>query len=340
MMKFVVVLFVFLSSLIPTKIANESEENLHTEAFAKKEEFENNAFNAYDYYDIIKDECVNGYVYEIIIGKYKKDLYYDIFLYNETSNYVPRIEINGIENSIPALDDEGNIYFSTSFLTNPKNSTIIVYLFDGISKQSIVSIPTDYSGHMSNFGNSKGVIVSYPEPIEVPDKSLVLILSISICVIFIALTGIGIFYIIKVGKKKAIPMGYQKNLPHVDKDSVEVLYRQFNPNNYEDIKIDVSVGDSLEETDIKADEVSEVIRDEETSVYDKSPKYSDEVTNEEKINEVNIESLLMMKGYKTDYSQMTESERNDVMVYLMVLRKTGQISYDQYSKEVIKLWKK
>ena len=47
----------------------------------------------------------------------------------------------------------------------------------------------------------------------------------------------------------------------------------------------------------------------------------------------------MMKGYRTDYENLSLDQKNEVMVGLMILKNTKQIDDDTYYKEVAKLWK-
>lgn len=53
-----------------------------------------------------------------------------------------------------------------------------------------------------------------------------------------------------------------------------------------------------------------------------------------------IASLLLVKGYSRNYSLMTESQKNQVMIYLMALRDQKKITIDEYKKETIKLWRR
>lgn len=55
---------------------------------------------------------------------------------------------------------------------------------------------------------------------------------------------------------------------------------------------------------------------------------------------IDINPLLEKKGFKTCYTSLTEEEKNEIMIYLMMLRHLGTISDAQYKKETSKLWKK
>lgn len=85
----------------------------------------------------------------------------------------------------------------------------------------------------------------------------------------------------------------------------------------------------LEEKDIIEEPLEEV------QVYSKTRVYE-----EEHDEEADVHALLTSKGYRTDYSNLTEAEKNEVMLYLMQLRGLHDISEEQYRKEIIELWKK
>lgn len=80
------------------------------------------------------------------------------------------------------------------------------------------------------------------------------------------------------------------------------------------------------------DDVEE-IDEEPKEVYEKKYYYDDE-------EEFDFKPYLLEKGYKTNYKEMTEEEKNQVMVYLMTLRHLNKITEKQCQEEAIKLWKK
>ena len=60
--------------------------------------------------------------------------------------------------------------------------------------------------------------------------------------------------------------------------------------------------------------------------------------NSEKIKD--IKAYLNDKGYITDYSVLSEEEKNNIMIELMKLKEKGMISLDDYYEESAELWKK
>ena len=61
-------------------------------------------------------------------------------------------------------------------------------------------------------------------------------------------------------------------------------------------------------------------------------------TNEEQIKD--IKAYLQDLGYVTEYSALSEDEKNNIMIELMKLKEQGKISLDDYYEESAELWKK
>ena len=62
---------------------------------------------------------------------------------------------------------------------------------------------------------------------------------------------------------------------------------------------------------------------------------------EEKVNEyIDLNTYLVDKGYLLDYSLLSEEEKNNLMIELMMLKDSKKISEDTYYEETYKLWKK
>ena len=55
---------------------------------------------------------------------------------------------------------------------------------------------------------------------------------------------------------------------------------------------------------------------------------------------IDLSEYLKSKGYKLDYSTLSEEEKNNLMIELMMLKNTKKISEDTYYEETYKLWKK
>ena len=92
----------------------------------------------------------------------------------------------------------------------------------------------------------------------------------------------------------------------------------------------------IDEKDVEEIEEENTSEDLEVKeVYEKKYYFDDDEENY-----IDIKPLLIDAGYKTEYKDMTEAEKNEVMIYLMTLRHNGKITEAQYKKESANLWKK
>ena len=110
-------------------------------------------------------------------------------------------------------------------------------------------------------------------------------------------------------------------------------FREFISSNFE---VPGTSSQSYEETDF---EVIEEDDEEETSssFFDEHYSWARE---EEERTDFDINSYLQDKGFITDYSILSEEEKNLIMLELMLLRDKKQITRDEYLEETAKLWKK
>ena len=53
-----------------------------------------------------------------------------------------------------------------------------------------------------------------------------------------------------------------------------------------------------------------------------------------------LRKYLRDKGFNVDYPSLSEAEKNEIMLELMLLRDLKDITLEQYQQEVIKLWSK
>jgi len=334
-MKILMMCMIFLTSLIPTWFDIDGTQAGEREL--RYNDFIDNAKTAYDYYYEYKKVNDDNYIYSIVVGKVKNEMYYDIFYFDYSQQNTVRVEIDGCQYSFESTQSGSYYYYSKNGFQNKGTENIEVYLFSGIIKSNSVTIPNNYDSINGLDGLGKGAILSYLDPVTGANKSFITIIIISVAVISICLIGLGILLIIKLGKKNASPMGLQK------RDILDEIKEK------KKIEIEVLTSSKPVQTNMYiTPNENNLIQNKAEQVYEKNARYDDENENEETnnnqteevIKEVDIEALLLMRGYHTDYSLMTEEEKNEVMVYLMVLRKTNQLSSTQYQKEVVKLWRK
>jgi len=89
--------------------------------------------------------------------------------------------------------------------------------------------------------------------------------------------------------------------------------------------------------------INEAKEKEEVNLWDGYKPEKEEIiieAVEEEIEYINLQEYLISKGYLTDYSLMSEDEKNNLMIELMMLKNSKKISEDMYYEETYKLWKK
>lgn len=72
-----------------------------------------------------------------------------------------------------------------------------------------------------------------------------------------------------------------------------------------------------------------------TPIYERQRLYEGEEEQE-----VDVTKLLQEKGFNVDYHSLSEAEKNEIMLELMMMRDLKEITLEQYQQEVIKLWSK
>jgi hypothetical protein len=339
-MKILSFIFLFLYSLIPGWFSNvDGDYQEHPESVAH-EEFINLSIQYYDSYFVLKDKITTDYVYTIVLGVKDNNQYYDVFLYNiKKSSYVLRIKIGDDEYSVTNAKE--GCYYQNGIINNGKND-VKVYMFNGYSKIEEVTIPSDYSSFSKTVtpGNGYGVVVSYLEPVKGFNENFASIILIATVLIFACLIALGVVFVLRKGKKNIGPATYKEepNLFNYYK------YTQPSGNNDEEdvnrtIEVEVVTDDINKVDDMQIEEpLHEKSFYEEVSEF-KNNSSGKEESEETKKEQIDITTLLMMKGYRTDYENLSLDQKNEVMVGLMILKNTNQIDDDTYYKEVAKLWK-
>ena len=72
----------------------------------------------------------------------------------------------------------------------------------------------------------------------------------------------------------------------------------------------------------------------------KEDEITDQTIEEPKEQIEDIKAYLQALGYVTDYNLLSEDEKNKIMLELMHLKDTEQISLKKYYEETYQLWKK
>ena len=302
------------------------------------EEFINVSIQYYDSYFLLKNRITSDYVYAVVLGVKDDNQYYDVFLYNvKSSSYALRVKIDNDEYSVAYKKE--NCYYQNGIINNGKNK-ISVYMFNGYSKVEEVEIPSDYRTVTTavHTGDGNGVVVSYLDPIKGFNGNFAMIILIATILIFACLISLGVVYVLKRGKKNIGPATYKEESP---------FKFYYNPNNDDyrkeeekesSIEVEVVTDDINRVDDLNMEEEKET---KEKSYYEEISEFKDETSESDEDNDskIDIKTLLIMKGYRTDYANMSVEEKNEVMVGLMILKNSGQIGDNTYYKEVANLWK-
>ena len=90
----------------------------------------------------------------------------------------------------------------------------------------------------------------------------------------------------------------------------------------------------------KAEKENEIILREDEYIESQTPVYERQRDYEEEEVIIDVTKILQEKGFNTNYKLLTEAEKNEIMLELMLLRDLKDITSEQYRQEVIKLWSK
>lgn len=275
-------------------------------------DFENEVINGYDkYYEIIDEgNITDSFELKIFEGINKGQASYAI-AFKSSKDYRLLIEIDEQLYELPK--NEEGYYYGYAI-----KSTSIMFLeiidskgndvpFDGTIKLNKIHISNDDLKY--NNGNNKGLeftnLVTFKYTI--PFFSIVVICSLSL--IFVCALGILILFIRRRGM-------FNKNVRAQGILNLEDLISEAKK------KTEENLWDGY--TEVIAEEIDE-----------------EENVQENTVDELfDLEVYLLDKGYLLDYSLLSEEEKNNLMVELMMLKNSNKISEDTYYEETYKLWKK
>lgn len=305
MIKLLLIISMLIMSF-PTAVSNKYDEYL------------SGINEAYDKYTIDVYENEN-YTLAIVQGICNDTLSYGVFLASYQSGaYVIKLFIDEKEYSLPQDSRKDTMVYAVNM---PAKETYVC-VYDNLGaistkrlevKLDVGSIDDLNDKNTLYHGMNRGVEVSTMARRYNVKKVLVFISAISF---FIIVAGVIIIIFLKKNKKGLFNKDniYQSDIEYFPKEQSkeEKSYNQEN-DGYE-IKEDTN-------------EVKEV--------YQKKYYFDDD--EEEYID---IVPLLEAKGYKTNYKDMSEEEKNEVMIFFMTLRYEGKISEAQYKRETSRLWKK
>lgn len=281
----------------------------------KYDEFISNIYEYYESYDIQYEEKEN-YTLAVIEGICNNELTFGVFFGSiESGAYSVRVIIDEKEYSLPKDNRNDTIAYCVKHPSEV--TTIEVYdtsVEDGNSRCEISlkyeSITTYRYVSSVSIGKNSGC--SLTKLSREYKFSTIVTVAVCICLAVIGISVITIFYLKKTKKGIFNP----ENKHHTDFSFFEK--EEENEDDNEVIEV--------ENTNVTVEENPQ-------EIYNKVRYFDDD-------DDFDIKPFLSKKGYKTEYNEMTEEEKNETMIYLMTLRHLGKITEKQCREEEIKLWKK
>ncbi len=289
---------------------------------AEEEAFYNNCYNAYNTYATELDYETNNYSILILVGDYDSNVSYSVFFeQNELNNYKLFITVGDNKGYYPSTDLKGgcSVYDlkSTSVIkieVHQENTPTYYYELKTITN---VDYQETYKDKVI-IGNNKGFKAIDDKNNESKETTpLVFTLSIVFTVVIV---GSIIVLLVFYSRKKGL--FNQENIDKEFKDEHEMR---------ETIKDYISRFDE-DNIEVEAKEVKFEVKEEPVKeVYKKTKNYDfDEVRD--------VSLLLQNKGFNTNYKELSNDSKNEIMLELMKMRHLQEITDEEYRSEVIKLW--
>lgn len=291
-----------------------------------KDDYLSEVNSAYQKYEVEYEYETSNYELLVIRGICNNKNTYGIYFYSSDSGKY-QLKLQGTKEYTLKTNSRGDIYVLA--LLN-SNEDMYVDIYMGENKQSLpfdlVLKPFEASDLTNPIeGENKGTAITRLSSFSLDSLSIYMI----VCGGVILISSLVVFVFYK--KKQGM---FNKE---VRQEGVFNFKEFLNQNIEEDYKEEVDVSNiiDLEEDDVKV--VKEETQEEPKSVYNKVKDdffYSDEASG------FNIKTYLSDKGFITDYSSITDDEKNQIMLELMKLKNERKITNDEYLEEVYSLWKK
>ena len=277
------------------------------------DEFYNACDEEYSYYKVIAQEETTDYNYYVVQGLVNNVSCYGICYINNTNDYIFNISYGGTRYRFNHYDKNNNSYCVAikseepikAFISDNKgNEKELFALKVFFTNQFDKSDAIEGNGNISKFNDFS----------LMKQKSKVIIYVTYISIITIGLFLVGIVIIVIVNKIKN-----KKEHEKIGNVNMKELYEKESTSHVSD---DYFVDMEDIKNHYKKEEVNE-------------PK---EIVSNNKIGD--IKEYLKNEGFITDYRILSEDEKNQIMVKLMILKEEKKITDDEYYKETKELWKK
>ena len=305
-------------NIIPLSI---NLENINVSTF--EESFINQVDNDYEYYEQFDEYSNSEYSLIVFKGIFNNKPSYAVKLSMDNPKaYYVLLEANDASYKVP-FDDYGN---STAIaIESVYNIHLSIYNKDDKKEDYNVNLGRFVKDQfdLTNASTGKGEgkeftsLTAYIPKVSFFDTFIIVLSS----VIVISLVLLLFLFIKKKGmfnkeKRTEGIVSIKEILRKETNDIVDTDYlKDYNPNTtiYENAVFDETV-DNKVEVDSRIITIEDQIKD--------------------------IKAYLQDLGYVTEYSALSEDEKNNIMIELMKLKEQGKISLDDYYEESAELWKK
>lgn len=285
------------------------------------EDFQEDVANTYFAYEFKLDEH-NGYFSMVIVRGIHDDKFsYGVYFYNQTANSLI-LSIQQNERYYELKSDNRGDIAVTAFV--PKASEYISFIVTDNQGRSYYQIDLQ-NIPKENVLLKSDILFGANNPGAIQNLSRVRSFELVIAMI-IALSGIIVLcfsvIIIWWATKKGM---FKKEVREQDLFLFGKYYDKL-PNREED----ELVNSYFDKMDIEEKQESE------ESVFNKPyfSRYEEDILE----NKYDVEEHLRSQGLSTSYQGITEEEKNRIMLELMKLRQSSDLSDVQYQEEVVKLW--
>ena len=312
---FLTIISFIVLSMVPLKTQTRSPE---------QEAFYNNCYNAYSSYAAVTENETNIYDILILIGEHNSNVSYSIYFeMNTIINYAITIKHGDEELASPVKNSSGGFAVYKLNANKPvsieifnKSQNKLIHLYE-LEETSLDSYNETYKDKMIQ-GQNKGFssIDDLNNKTKSEAKFTIILSSIFLGLILLSITIILVLAARKKGifNQEFIDQEFEDE--HKMRDQIKDYISQYDEDN---IEVEAhEIKDAPTNTEIK-------------NVYEKPKNYDfDEVRD--------ISLILQEKGFNTNYSEMSNNDKNDVMLQLMKMRDTKEITDEEYRSEIIKLW--
>lgn len=278
----------------------------------KLDEYLSNVNTAYDKYNICVEEKEN-YTVAVVQGICNGSISCGVFLSSyESGAYVVKIFVDEKEYALSTDSRKDTLVYSV----NIPNKKTFVCVYDKVGNTSTKRWEMELTVHSEDDLNALGnVNVGMNQGVEVSAMTrqyslrsiIIFVIAISS---FIVVVGILVIVFLKKNKKGVFNENLEEN---------DLKYFDIKNDDNEEINNDNNI--VLEDNEVK-------------EVYEKRAYYD---TDEDTLD---VKEILKNNNYRTDYQNMSEEEKNKVMIFLMQLRYEKKISEEQYKEEANRLWRK